>query len=480
MSKSRIFIGIAVSFAAGIWLASRFVLPRQIIFIALALCAVAFALSFNLKNKILPLMAVFLFCASLGALRLQASMYQSEYQELFDSKQEMEGYIVEDVDIRQTFQFLTILPKGFSQRILVSVPVTSNYFYGDWVVLNGKVQEPQAFDDFDYPKYLERHNVYAVMKYPKILPLKSHKQNLVKEWLLQIKWSFTKRVDKFLQEPQSSLLMGILIGARKTLPQEVIDNFNATGVSHVIAISGYNISIIVSWLGFLAHWPGRRARLYITLAVILGFVVLSGASASVIRAAVMGVLLLLAGNIGRQYSVGPSLFFAAFIMLLLNPKILFWDAGFQLSFLATMGIVYFMPLLEQLTPKWDNFLNIKSTLLTTISAIAATLPLILFTFGRLSIVAPLVNILILPLVPLTMLLGFFSVLPWIGRGFAFAAGLALRYMLSVTENFSHVPYGNVSIKISQYQFAFLGIIIVGAYFWLRHISLGRKKAVDEK
>ncbi len=463
----------AINFAAGVWLASRFFIAEIYPLLAMAASAVAFALTYQQKNKFACLAALMLFFCGLGALRQNFSVAPNQYQKLFDTKQQLEGYIVEDIDMRQANQFLTIQPKGFGQRILVSAPTTADYFYGDWVVASGKIQQPQNFDDFDYQKYLERYNVYATMSYPKILVLKGHQQNFVKEWLLDIKWAFTRRVDKLLPEPQSSLLMGILIGARKTLPPDVVNNFNATGVSHVIAISGYNITIIVSALGYALYFLGRRSRFWLTLGVIVGFVILSGASASVIRAAIMGGLVLLSAIIGRQYSVGPSLFFAALIMLLLNPRILFWDASFQLSFLATLGIVYFLPLLERLTDRWDNVLNIKSILLTTLSAILFTLPLILFTFGRLSVVAPLVNILILPIVPLTMLLGFLTVLPVVGAGCAFAVSLFLRYMLSVTAAFAHVPYGSLAMKISQYDFLALGLGVLFLYVWLKRMVVKR-------
>jgi competence protein ComEC len=478
MSKSKVFIGIAVSFAAGVWLGCRYNPPQFYVFVGLAIAAILFALAYNAKHKAAALLAVFLFAATCGVLRLQSSQRPNEYQNLFDSKQQLEGYIVEDTDIRISNQFLTIQPKNFSQRILATANLTDSYFYGDWVVVSGKLTQPQNFSDFDYQKYLERFGVYAVMSYPKILVLKSHRQNIIKEWLLDIKWAFTKRVERLLPEPQASLLMGILIGARKTLPQNIVDNFNATGTSHIIAISGYNITIIISSLAFLAGWLGRRKSFWLTLGLILGFVILSGASASVIRAAIMGSLGLLSANIGRQYAVGPALFFAGFIMLVINPKILYWDVSFQLSFLATLGIVYFQPLLNDLTAVWDDFTGIKSILLVTLSATFVTLPLILFTFGRLSVVSPLVNILILPIVPLTMLLGFLSVLPFVGAGCAFAANLLLIYILRTTAAFAAVPNGSLSVKISEYLFAVLALAVVGVYLLLKRMVAKKLHRAD--
>ncbi len=473
MSKSKIFTGVAISFAAGIFTASKFSISGQAVYIFIGVCVLVFALAFVSQYKTSALAALFLFCAGLGVLRLQVSQIPSQYVNLYGEKQSLEGYIVEDVDMRTDKQLITFKPKGYNQNILITTTLGQKFFYGDWIVAEGKLNEPKNFEDFDYQKYLERFNVYAVMSYPKALILKNHRLNPVNEFLLQIKSAFAKRISQFIKEPQASLLMGILIGARKTLPQSVMDNFNNTGVSHVIAISGYNISVIIKALESLAKLFGRRVSFWLSVIFIFGFVILSGASASVIRAAVMGALLLVAFNIGRQYSITPALFFAALAMLVINPKILFWDIGFQLSFAATFGIVYFSPLLDSLTSRWPNPIQIKSILLTTMAAIVSTLPLILFYFGRLSVVAPLVNILILPFVPLTMLLGFLTVLPVVGAGFAFLVNFLLLYILHVTEIFSAFKFSSLEVKISSWVFLALVLGVFGLYFGLKRLAGAR-------
>jgi competence protein ComEC len=308
------------------------------------------------------------------------------------------------------------------------------------------------------------------VSYPKILILKSHQLNPVKEFLLQIKEAFTKRLSGLFYEPQNSLLVGILIGGHGTLPKTVVDNFNNTGVSHIIAVSGFNITIIISALASLAYVVGRRASFWLATSTIIAFVIITGASASVVRAAIMGFLLLIALSIGRQYSIGPALFFAGLIMLIINPKILFWDVGFQLSFAATLGIIYFMPVLNQLTEKLPQAFGVKTLILTTLSAIAATLPIILFNFGTLSFSAPLVNLLILPFVPATMLFGFLSILPFVGPGFALVANWLLIYILKVTDFFAHVPYSSLNIQISVWIFWLLNAAVFGVYFGLRLLS----------
>jgi competence protein ComEC len=478
MSKSKIFIGIAVSFAVGILFASKFNIPGEAVYIFSGAMAAGFAISFFGQNKKIALAALFLFSSGLGVLRLQLSVLPNQYQELLDNKQQLEGFITQDVDLRSNEQLITFTPNGFSQNILMTVPLTQKFFYGDRVVVEGKPTEAKNYGDFDYQKYLERFNVYAVMSYPKILILKSHQLNPLKEFLLKVKAAFIQRTNELLMEPQSSLSIGILIGGHANMPQSIVDNFSKTGVSHIIAVSGFNITIIIYALAGLAYLVGRRASFWLAIITIVSFVIITGASASVLRASIMGFLLLIALNIGRQYSMVPALVFAAFIMLILNPKILFWDVGFQLSFAATMGIIFFMPLFDILAENIPKLFGIKNLILTTVSAIIATLPLILFNFGVLSLSAPLVNVLILPLVPSTMLFGFLAALPFVGPGFALVANWLLLYILQVTSFFAGLPYSFLNFQISVWIFWALATGVFGIYFLLRYL-VNKKSAQVE-
>ncbi len=191
----------------------------------------------------------------------------------------------------------------------------------------------------------------------------------------------------------------------------------------------------------------------------------------------MGTLLLIALNIGRQYSIAPALFFAALIMLVMNPKILFWDIGFQLSFAATLGIVYFAPLFEQRTEYIENPAGVKSVLITTFAAIIATLPFILLYFGRMSLVAPLANVLILPFLPYIMLWGFLTVVPVLGAGFAFITNFLLIYVLKVTSLLAGWKFSSLEVHLSALSFwSAIGLIFV-LYYFLRQKTV-KSKSVE--
>lgn len=476
MSKSRVFVGICLAFALGIFLASAIFLDLRLIYILAGLFGIMFAFAFYRSAGNIYWPALFMFFICLGAARFVQVQDFNGYGEWFEQKVKWEGYVVEDPDVRADKQLITVKPKNFNQRILITTTKAQEFFYGDWIVFEGKLKEAKVFEGFDYPGYLERFNVYAVMSYPKVLILKNSQGNKLKFFLLKTKAAFAARLQQFLPEPENSLALGILIGARRGLPADVVENFNLTGTSHIVAVSGFNIAVIVSALSFLAWVAGRRASFWLSLGIILGFVVIAGASASVIRAAVMGGLLLMAFNIGRPYSVIPALVFAAAAMLFVNPKILYWDIGFQLSFAATVGIVLFTPLFQNFTENWPKLFGLKNIFLVTLAATISTLPLVIWYFGRLSVVSLMANLLILPAVPLAMLFGFLAVLPFAAPGFAFLSNLLLSYILWVAEKFARLPFASFSVEISPVIFGLMLLLLVGFYLILRKAS-GRKSPV---
>jgi competence protein ComEC len=471
MSKSRFFVWASISFAVGVGLRSVVDIPPTYIMISAFFCLVVFSLAFYLRKTQVAALALICMFAPLGIWRMAASEQKNEFAPLFETTQKIEGVVIEDVDIRTDKQLVTLKPNNSTQYVLLTTTLSTEFKYGDQVVVEGKLREPKNFSDFNYKGYLERYGVYGVMQYPKkALILKSGKGNLLVHLLLGVKELFTRRVKSLLPSPQDDLLLGILIGAKKTLPPALIEYFNTTGTSHIVAISGFNITIIIGALGSLAKLIGRRLSFWISIFLLVSFVIIAGASASVVRATVMGFLLLIGMNIGRQYSVVPALFFAGFIMLLHNPKVLYFDIGFQLSFAATLGIVVFMPVLERLTEAWPKLWQFKSILLTTLAAIVSTLPLTLLYFDRLSIVAPLANILVLPLLPFAMLFGFLSIVPILGPGFGFVADIILQYTIRVVEILAQLPFSSTEMSIKVWMAVLMYIFVAALYWGLRKLS----------
>src|SRR3989344_4872045 len=192
---------------------------------------------------------------------------------------------------------------------------------------------------------------------------------------------------------------------------------------------------------------------------------MTGAAASAVRAAVMGILLLFALQVGRLYQIKNALILAGAIMVYLNPRVLVWDLGFQLSFAATLGLVYIEPILERwfswgekddMMQAKKNFFkktarSAKIILATTLAAQIAVLPLLIINFGQLSLIAPLANILVLPFIPLTMLLGFLSALGglvwiYIGKILGWVTWLFLTYEIKIIELLANLSLAAISFK----------------------------------
>ena len=215
-----------------------------------------------------------------------------------------------------------------------------------------------------------------------------------------------------LPEPEAGLAAGILIGLRDRVDRDLAAAFTTAGVSHVVAISGWNIAIVAAAVAAVAGRMGRRRRSVVTMAAIVAYVVFAGASASVVRAGAMAAVVLLARESGRAGRAAAALGWAAAILLLVEPGLV-TDAGFQLSALATAGLIaWATPATDAIerigrgrVPHW-----LAESLGVSLAAQLATLPVILIAFGRLAILAPAVNLVIVPLVAPAMAAGLVALL----------------------------------------------------------------------
>jgi len=238
------------------------------------------------------------------------------------------------------------------------------------------------------------------MSYAKVVVLSTHRPVLV-----QTKGTFTAGVRRALPEPAAGFVLGILIGSRSALPTELQEVMSKIGLSHLVAVSGYNLTIIALAIQALLGRKWQWGTLLATLWLIVGFVVLTGASASIVRAGIMSALFLVAHYYGRKLQVISCLAAGLIVTLMWNPEYLI-DLGWQLSFLALAGIVLLTPALRKLIPA--KFGTLGDIAAASVAAQLATLPLIAYVFGNIALIAPLANIVFLPLVPMLMLFGFLA------------------------------------------------------------------------
>lgn len=360
--------------------------------------------------------------------------------------------------------------------ILVTTGRFPRYAVGDEVSIRDKLEAPENYGEFDYVSYLAKNEIFSTMFFPKIEKVATGKGNRLKLLLSGIKSAFEENIDRVLPEPHAAFLKGLTLGERESLPEELVENFNRTGVTHIIALSGYNITLVGRFFvnSLLLLTVPFFASFWIAVLGIVLFVVLTGATPSIVRAGIMGILVLVAQREGRMYSIRNALALAGAAMVFHNPLILRFDAAFQLSFLATIGLVYLSPHVERSFDKvWsrrslgrprisldqvperksDNkykLFPLKRTLVETFSAQLMVLPLLIYLFGRVSLVSPLTNILVIVAVPYSMALGFLTG----GLGFLWTplsqisgwiTWVLLEYKIRVIEIFAAVPSASVEL-----------------------------------
>lgn len=467
MQRSVYLVAGAGGIIAGVFLASLVVWAPL-----MWLCCCAGALLVAFRHPHTMLVGACLLGGALGVWRTEQILARpSLVYDLAASKPSvvLTGYVASDGERTQTglrfvFQVLEVrlgdrVLRG-SGRVLVSTMEWVKPRRGQAYVLTGKIQQAKAFDDFDYASYLAKDGIHAIMYYPqydvpevRALPstLRFRLQGI--ELLSAARASVIDAVAHAVPQPEAGFLTGTLVGAKGVVTDEVKDAFSRTGASHILALSGYNITIVASVLMLLLAPLGRRRSYIFAVMGILIFTVLVGGGASVVRAAIMGILLLTAQQLGRTAAAGGLMAFSAAAMSLWNPLLVRWDTGFQLSFLAFAGIVYGEPLLAPLLQRWVRSKILTSMLATTIAAQIAVLPLLLYTFGQFAVYTLPANVLVLPLVPVAMALGFATALcgivwPLLGLLVGQVAWLVAAYQLRVIFFFSALPYASLAVSIT--------------------------------
>jgi len=354
-------------------------------------------------------------------------------------------------------------------HVLIKTTLYPKYHYGDKLEITCKLQSPEPIENFRYDNYLARHKIYSVCYSPRIKLISKNKGNKIIAILLNFKSTIQTTINNTLPEPHASFMSGILIGARKGIPEDLMQAFNRTGVTHIIAISGYNITIIsIMIMNFcLSMGINRKKAFKFIIVGITFFVIITGATAAVVRSAIMGIIVLLAKQLGRKSNTENILALTATLMLIVNPKILLYDAGFQLSFLATMGLIYLSPKVEPLFKWVTNKFAIRENLTSTISAITITTPLILYQFERFSIVAPIVNLLILSFIPLSMLTGFIQVITGLiyiplGKIIGYTSYFILEYIIRIIQFFAKFNFASIEMSVS---FPIMIIMYIGLFFF---------------
>lgn len=454
LTKSKVFLIFCLSFIVGVWLGKYGNL--EIMAVAAMIFVIVATLGWQSRTaKVVGFAGLVLV---LGMARIYFSLEETSLARFFGQTHEIVGVILEEPDVRSDKAYLTvgkleIQGESLEGKLLAILSKFPEYAYGDKIKFREKVVEPQdaeAKGEFSYKNYLSKSGIEALVYYPALEKIGESQGNGIKAALLGFKQRFVAGIAQILPEPHNSFLAGLLVGLRRGISADLLENFNTTGTTHIIALSGFNITIIawsIDWL--LLHWLKRRISFLLSLIAIALFVIMAGASASVVRAAAMGILAMLALSTGRLRAVNNAMAFTGVAMLTLNPKILHFDVGFQLSFLALFGLVYLAPKIEPYFMWIWKF--IREILVATLSAQIFVVPVLLLNFDQLSLVAPLTNVLILLVIPFAMLFGFLAgllAMIWkiLALPFAWITWAMLEYVIRVVEWTAKVPFASVNYE----------------------------------
>jgi len=412
----------------------------------------------------------------------------------------LEGVVVGEPDERETYTDLRLrverltLPDGQEVEVAglaqVRVDRYPAFAYGDRLRVTGLLETPPEGEDFSYRDYLARRGVHSLVRRARAARIGGGEGSHLYAAILALKRHAQATIGAVLHEPAASLLTGILLGVESGLPADLMEDFSATGTTHIIAISGFNITIIAGiFSGLSRRLVGRRYATWVAVAGIVLYTVLVGASAAVVRASVMGVLYLLGRHLGRETFAPVSLAAAALAMTAANPLIL-WDVGFQFSFAATVGLILYTGPLERAAVRLAARLTspdqarravglISEALLVTLAAQLTTLPLVLLYFRRLSLVTLLTNLLILPAQPGVMIWGGLATsagMVWLpaGRVLGWVAWLFLTYTIETVRLTARVPYAWVDLGRVDVRAVWSFYGLLGGLTWWGYQSPERR------
>ena len=439
--------------------------------LALLIGAALALYGWRVGDRAISLIGFAIFVLGLGFLRYAALTGKSSLPHY--GRTVLTGTIIDYPDQRESSVRVVIEPEGEHERVLVMAPVGTQLVYGDTVRVTGAIAVPKNFKtdtgrDFDYTGYLRRQGISREISFADIEVLEPASLSL-KGALFAFRRAIEKQLHQTLSEPEGSLALGMLLGGKAGLGDELTKVFQRAGIIHIVVLSGYNIMLVAEGARLALARAPFFARMTGSGTFVVLFVLMAGAEPAALRAGAMALIALLARATGRPYTALRALTITAAAMTLWNPLILTHDPGFILSVLATLGIIL---LTDPISKKFSRirWKFLREILATSTAAYAAVLPYLALQIGAVSTVALLVNPLVLPLVPFAMALGTATaVLAFVSPALALVTALPLililRIMIAVARAFAALPLASLTVPAwSGYapMFVYVG---VGVWYW---------------
>lgn len=372
--------------------------------------------------------------------------------------------------------------------VRIFVPKDTDVSIGDVMVVTGDLEKPEAFDSFNYPRYLAGKGIYATMRAESVEKIAESGVSL-RYFLSSVRSNAYDVLIHIAHGPPQEILAAMTLGYGNLLSQDVGDVLSRSGIRHITAISGLHIMILLTTLFGIIIYLGvsRKYSLFITIGIVLLFILLIGAPSSAVRAGIMGGILYVGQVGGRPLNSFRLLLYAAFVMLVWNPYLLFSDIGFQLSFSALLGIFLLSPYIDKILLHLRLFRSVKmirSIMVMSVAATIFTFPLTLFYFGVASIGGLLMNLAIIPFLGLVLGGGFISILVGsVFPGIAFflikPVTVFLDVMYSLAEIISSIPFAVLTLEPGSIAVLVIGYSVIGVCtLYLRRTSILKEKEYE--
>lgn len=466
--KSKIFFVGNLAFILGI--AALSVLPAWVTdyrfyFFALAIIFLVFTVIFwgNPRLRIIGLLIV-LFLLGSWRYSLSSAIDQNNISRYQGQNTSFIGLIAKEPEVKLDKQKLVVRTESISLSknnyqnktdglVLIFTELYPNYKYGDQLTVNCRLQKPEPFGEFDYERYLSRYDIYTICYYPQIKISDRGLGNPIYNFIFKVKDNVRQVVARNLPAPESDLALGIILGDTNGFGQDLQSAFSRSGLSHLTAVSGMNITLIAALVMNILFFCGfnRRWAFYFSIGALVIYVMLVGAPASALRAGLMGFLVLWALHLGRMNKSVNALFLTVSLLLLWNPKLLMADIGFQLSFLAMASIIYLYPVINIIFDKLKipPSRGLRDAVSLSLSAQIFTAPVIAYNFFQISLVSLLANVMVVwacsALMILIMVALVLAIIKPLGV-FFFLPVLALaKYTIWVARWSSGLPWATITL-----------------------------------
>jgi len=480
--------------------------------------------SLSRRQRILAYICMSVFACITIFVRYQNADFDHEFlKELFlkNEKVELEGVIVSDPENKKTYWRYEVLIKNSSSKTSVTETDTNNIkakilvkeksrapkyitqltdpaklddsgypTYGDHIKFMAKLSKPKLIEgidgrDFDYEYFLQKDNIFYLADIEQVQIIATNQANRLTHFLYKVKKNFMQNIEDVLPAPYAFLATGLVISGKGSLDKELQEQFQKVGLIHIVVLSGSNVSIIGEAISkcfsFLPKlWGGIMGSIGIIL-----FGMMTGGGATVYRSVIMSIIGIYTRLSGRTNSGFISLMVAGVCMLIHNPKLLLHDPSFQLSFMATLGLIFLSSPIEEFLKRTIEFaksltmtasmkaektnIKVPSGLISLISTCIATqiftLPFIIRFSGVVSLVALPTNTAVLPLIPFTMLFVFLTgvvsfISPTIAYLPAFVSYVFLKIELLIVGYFASLPFSAITVpNISASTFTILYFVI---------------------